>query len=159
MNHSPQSLPTRSFASQAFSLVEVTLALGLSCFCLLAVVGLLPVGLSTLRQATEQSIESQIVQQMNSELLLHPFSQLETGYAAKTVYFDEEGKSVTDAGKARYRVQTSLASPSYPGSANVSSGGALDSSLRVVRVDITKLPEAPSVTPSRFNLLVVDSGN
>lgn len=147
----------RSIKLAGFSLVEVTLALGLTTFCLLAVVGLLPVGLTTLRQATEQSIESQIVQQINSELLLHPFSQLSSGYAAKTFYFDEEGKPSSIEGRTRYKVQTSLGSATYPGSANASS--PLDDSMRMVQVEITRLPEVPSATPSRFNLMVVDSGN
>jgi type II secretory pathway pseudopilin PulG len=39
----------------AFSLVEVTLAIGIVSFALLAVVGLLPVGLKTVKNANEQA--------------------------------------------------------------------------------------------------------
>src|SRR5882724_12611096 len=45
----------------AFSLVEVTLALGVAAFCLLAVFGLLPVGLQTNRNATSQTAATNII--------------------------------------------------------------------------------------------------
>ena len=40
---------------RAFSLVEVTLALGVAAFCLIAVFGLMPVGVQTNRNATSQT--------------------------------------------------------------------------------------------------------
>ena len=45
----------------AFSLVEVTLALGVAAFCLLAVFGLMPVGLQTNRNATSQTAATNII--------------------------------------------------------------------------------------------------
>lgn len=43
------------FSSPAFSLVEVTLALGIVSFALVAVIGLLPVGLKSIKNANEQA--------------------------------------------------------------------------------------------------------
>src|SRR5439155_8205063 len=45
----------------AFSLVEVTLAIGVAAFCLIAVFGLLPVGLQTNRNATSQTVATNII--------------------------------------------------------------------------------------------------
>src|SRR5882724_10264314 len=45
----------------AFSLVEVTLAIGVAAFCLIAVFGLLPVGLQTNRNATSQTAATNII--------------------------------------------------------------------------------------------------
>ena len=45
----------------AFSLVEVTLAIGVAAFCLLAVFGLMPVGLQTNRNATSQTAATNII--------------------------------------------------------------------------------------------------
>jgi hypothetical protein len=42
-------------ARDAFSLVEVTIALGVASFCLLVVFGLLPIGMTTNRDSVEQS--------------------------------------------------------------------------------------------------------
>jgi hypothetical protein len=45
---------------QAFSLVEVTLALGVAAFCLMAVFGLMPVGVQTNRNTTSQTTATNI---------------------------------------------------------------------------------------------------
>ena len=45
----------------AFSLVEVTLALGIAAFCLIAVFGLVPIGVQTNRNATSQSAATNIM--------------------------------------------------------------------------------------------------
>ena len=46
---------SHSACARAFSLVEVVLALGLVSFCLVAVLGLLPVGLKSVKNANEQA--------------------------------------------------------------------------------------------------------
>lgn len=45
----------------AFSLVEVTISIGILAFCVLAVVGLLPVGLKSIQNANEQAAAAQIL--------------------------------------------------------------------------------------------------
>src|SRR5207248_10414692 len=45
----------------AFSLVEVTLAIGVAAFCLLAVFGLVPIGVQTNRNATSQTAAANIM--------------------------------------------------------------------------------------------------
>jgi type II secretory pathway pseudopilin PulG len=55
-------IPNRqSPIASAFSLVEVVLALGIVSFCLLAIVGLLPVGLKAVKNANEQAGAAQVV--------------------------------------------------------------------------------------------------
>jgi type II secretory pathway pseudopilin PulG len=50
--------PLRSVA--AFSLIELTLALSVAAFCLLAVIGLMPVGVQTNRNSTSQTFATNI---------------------------------------------------------------------------------------------------
>lgn len=52
----------------AFSLTEVVLALGLVSFCLLAVVGLLPVGLKSISRAHEESAAANALNQISEAL-------------------------------------------------------------------------------------------
>jgi uncharacterized protein (TIGR02598 family) len=52
----------------AFSLVEVTLALGVAAFCLIAMIGMLPIGLKTQQAAVQQTTANQIVSQIFSDL-------------------------------------------------------------------------------------------
>ena len=50
----------KSLAATAFSLVELTLALGLAAFCLLTVFALIPIAAMTNRSATSQTIATNI---------------------------------------------------------------------------------------------------
>jgi hypothetical protein len=59
-----RSLPETS----AFSLVEVTLALGVAAFCLIAVLGLLPTGLKTEQASIQQTTANQIISTIFSDL-------------------------------------------------------------------------------------------
>ena len=52
----------------AFSLVEVTLALGVAAFCLIAVFGLLPTGLKTQQNSIQQTTANQIISTIFSDL-------------------------------------------------------------------------------------------
>ena len=70
------------FNVAAFSLVEITLALGVASFCLLAVFGLVPVGVQTNRNATSQtaatSIVSAVVADVRGTPLTNPAGQATT---------------------------------------------------------------------------------
>jgi type II secretory pathway pseudopilin PulG len=52
----------------AFSLVEITFALGVAAFCLIAVLGMLPVGLKTQQASVQQTTANQIISQIFSAL-------------------------------------------------------------------------------------------
>jgi type II secretory pathway pseudopilin PulG len=52
----------------AFSLVEVTLALGVAAFCLVAVLGLLPTSLKTQQASIQQTTANQIISTISSAL-------------------------------------------------------------------------------------------
>jgi hypothetical protein len=52
----------------AFSLVEVTLALGVAAFCLIAVLGLLPTSLKTQQSSIQQTTANQIISTIFSDL-------------------------------------------------------------------------------------------
>jgi type II secretory pathway pseudopilin PulG len=102
---------------RAFSLVEVTLALGIAAFCLIAVFGLMPVGVQTNRNATSQTaattILSSVVSDMRTTAIGTPGSPHSSLYnivipfpgsigTPQTRYFDGEGRCSTDlAGSIR----------------------------------------------------------
>src|SRR5438067_305615 len=56
----------------AFSLVEVTLALGIAAFCLLAVFGLMPIGVQTNRNATSQTRATNIMAAVVADMRATP---------------------------------------------------------------------------------------
>jgi uncharacterized protein (TIGR02598 family) len=54
--------------ASAFSLVEVTLALGVAAFCLITVFGLIPVGLKTQQTSIQQTIANNITSEVIGDL-------------------------------------------------------------------------------------------
>jgi uncharacterized protein (TIGR02598 family) len=106
----------------AFSLVEVTLALGIAAFCLIAVFGLVPVGVQTNRNATSQTAANSIIAAVVADLRATPRCvatstqyqiTLGTGSGcpspvppqSTTLYFDSSGQfSTSPATNSRYQL-------------------------------------------------------
>jgi hypothetical protein len=144
------------FTSQGFSLIEVTMAIGIVSFCLLTVMALLSVGSSTLKQAVDQTVESQIAQKLAGEILLTPYSQL-TKYAGTNIYFDDAGSAVAAVLDPRYKVQIFLTNPNYPGSANAPANTPITNSMQTVQMNIVKMPGDSA--SNRYTVQVPNSGN
>ncbi len=103
-----------------FSLVEVTLALGVAGFCLLAIFGLLPVALNSNQTAIEQTTADSVMTAIVSDLRATPATAPTAGLAAvsgqyainipaasgsgsQTLYFANEQQTTATATGARYR--------------------------------------------------------
>jgi uncharacterized protein (TIGR02598 family) len=105
----------RNCKLDSFSLVEVTFAIGVAAFCLIAVFGLVPVGVQTNRNATSQTTATNIVAGVVSDLRATPTTtttsvqyQITFG-TAKTLYFDGAGQASTTLGaNSRYRLVVSF---------------------------------------------------
>lgn len=83
----------RSSSHSAFSLVEVCLALGIASFTLLAIVGMLPVGLSTGRDAVANTVASGIATSTVAELRnIAPTNFDPNGPAMQTKFVRENGE-------------------------------------------------------------------
>jgi uncharacterized protein (TIGR02598 family) len=91
-----------------FSLVEVTLALGVAAFCLIVLIGLLPAGLKTQQASAQQTIANEITSEilgdLRADIRLPPGQASHEGdsgfglhghwaqmYAPDTLYFDQQG--------------------------------------------------------------------
>jgi len=89
----------RQFTS-AFSLVEVTLALGIAAFCLIAVFGLVPVAALTNRNAASQTRATNIMASVIADLRATPNANptstqfVITFGTCKRLYFNSEGQVV-----------------------------------------------------------------
>ena len=141
----------RRFTS-AFSLVEVTLALGIAAFCLIAVFGLVPVGVQTNRNATSQTAATNIMaaaladlratlktsttsSQFGITISTNPTSGVGTSCQpcsgcwsaqTQTLYFDSAGQSVI-AGNGLYRLTvTAVQNPT-----GTATTGAIFANVRV----------------------------
>jgi type II secretory pathway pseudopilin PulG len=90
-------------AATAFSLVEVTLAMGIAAFCLIAVFGLMPVSVQTNRNATSQTAATNIIAAVVADLRATPRANttstlflLVLGTNA-TRYFDSQAQCSCDS--------------------------------------------------------------
>ena len=101
----------------AFSLVEVTLALGIAALSLIAVLGLMPVAALTNRNATSQTAVTNVIASVIADMRATTSSTSPqygiTFGTAKTLYFDGAGQFATSLGaNSRYRVRITF--PSSP---------------------------------------------
>jgi hypothetical protein len=64
----PKNMKRPLAKAAGFSLVEVTLALGVATFCLLVLLGLLPTGLKTQQTSIQQTTANQIISTISSDL-------------------------------------------------------------------------------------------
>jgi len=106
-----------NFTNSAFSLVEVTLALGVAAFCLIAVLGLMPAGVQTNRNATSQTAATNIIASVIADMrattsATSPQYGITFG-TAKTLYFDGSGLFATSLG-ANSRYRASVTFPTSP---------------------------------------------
>ncbi len=136
--------------TSAFSLVEVTIAIGIVAFALLAVLGLVPVGMDTLAEASRRTAQADIARSTLGEIKSTPFSELDDFVAGFPVHYDDQGVRV-DSAHAVYTVRVSL------------DAARLDGRLRSGRVligfqtnpDPTKWPQA---RVERIAFLLSDTG-
>jgi uncharacterized protein (TIGR02598 family) len=87
-------IPVRS-RNAGFSLVEVTLALGIAALGIIAVLGLMPQGLEMSRQTGEIAAQRQITEQVTRDLEQRKWLDLLAG--ANKLYFDDQGVEVTSS--------------------------------------------------------------
>ena len=110
----------RNYKLGGFSLVEVTLALGVGAFCLIAVFGLLPVGVQTNQRATSQTAAASIMANVVADLRATPNPpRINTSVqyqiifgTARTLYFDSAGQVTTSLGpNSRYQLNITFPTP------------------------------------------------
>lgn len=104
--------------ASGFSLIEVTLALGVAAFCLIAVFGLMPVGVQTNRNATSQTAATNIIAAVVADLRATPLTNPTSaqfvitfgtdrcvGCSQPPLYFDSAGQFTTSIGNSsRYQL-------------------------------------------------------
>ncbi|MHA3773815.1 Verru_Chthon cassette protein B [Verrucomicrobiota bacterium sgz303538] len=133
----------RRLKQAGFSLVEVTLAIGIIAFAFVALLGLIPTGLQVFRESIDSANEMWITQNLNSMIQVTPWSKIED-LEKYTFYFDEEGR-LTDrtspddaestdeeiALRRIYAVKLVFGKPERPGDngAGTAGGGAYSSNM------------------------------
>lgn len=144
-NTTKPKLPTllRRFRRvRGFSLVEVVLAIGVVALAFIPIFSLLPAGLTTFRQAIDNSLGSQIVQRLVGDAQQTDYATL-IATATYQRYFDEQGNEVTSDKDYLYTAEISVNALTELPNASVPPTG----SLTTVTI---KLANNPSHKPSPF---------
>ena len=111
-----------------FTLVEVVIAMGIVVVALIPLLGLMPMGLNTSRQAIDTTIQAQIVQHMTGLAQETDFSNLaqlnnNSGVNNTLEYFDAYGNFVTTTNTATY--MAAFSNPVTPGTPANPAGATL----------------------------------
>lgn len=124
------------FLQQAFTLVEVTLAIGVVSFAVLGLLGLVPMGLIAVRESSQQVAYSHILRKVGSDLTTIDRAGV-AAYLQEQRYFDPDGRAVAENDANRVYV-TSFSSGAlrFPGSEKLE---GVEDHTRIV-VTIAKRP-------------------
>jgi|GEM_PF-2179262 len=127
---------------KAFSLIEVTISVGIIGTGVLLLLCLMPTGVNALRDASHLSMGRRISQNIISDLLLHEWSTLHTfdHKVAGIRYFDNQGIELRPAqsSEALFRVRVRVAPRDV----------VLDQTTPVPTLTSYLLPDDPSVFPA-----------
>lgn len=80
---------------EAFSLIEVTIAMAIAAIAVVTLLGLVPQGMNTMRDAGDEAIMARIHQQVLNELQVADFDALDT-YHDMEIFFDAQGEELGD---------------------------------------------------------------
>ena len=111
MTKASPHFPSQPGGHQGFSLAEVTLALGITAFCLVTIFGLLPVGLNMDQNAVQQTEAANVLSMVVADVRATPnVSGTSSCYGitvasgSTTLFVKEDGSKVATATDAKYRI-------------------------------------------------------
>ena len=125
-----------SISRRGFSLVEVAVALGLMSFVITGLLGLVPIGLNTIRDAKNDSMRAEIIKSVANTAQQTDFSLLGTLNGTK-YQFDNNG--MLSSTNALYEAELSTGPVSVPSSASpVTLPGLASVTIAIHRIPNTK---------------------
>ncbi len=106
--------------NKGFSLVEVTIALGVASFCLLAIFGLLPAGVNSNRASIEQTAAANLATRIVADLQAAGTNSVSPNFAvalngSTTLYLRDDGKIGASPSDSRYRATITTKQPGTGG--------------------------------------------
>ena len=146
----PDSL-RRKRAQRAFSLVEVTLAIGIVAFAFIGVFGLIPTGLNVFREAMMTSGQSQIIQKVLNDVQQTDFTTL-TNSQPQMRYFDDQGNEVTGSAIGVYQVNTRITPATVMPCAGTQPAESRNTNLATATIQVAYNPGNQSLVLSAGNI-------
>lgn len=137
-------------SKRGFSLIEVTMALGMVAFVMISVVGLLPLTLQTYHETKRETIHANLLQQLAANANLTPFSEL-SALNGQVFRYDDQGDELSSSVNTWvYRATFTISAPiALP-------GGSPSTGAKLLQVKIDDV-DAPS-RPTYYNIILGDQG-
>lgn len=135
--------PSRTPASDAggFSLVEVTMAMGIFIFGLVAILGLFPTALQTSRASLDLFTAAQLSRAVVADLERGEFSALSPSLQDEH-FFNDRGKEIPESPDAACRVKVNLESME---------------SVNLLRAKVTVIQKGHASSPRTFSYLLFNN--
>lgn len=89
------------FTRAGFTLAEVMIAMGIVASVMVALLGMIPLGVRSVREATNLTISGRIAQEVISNIQQANWKDVLTNYNQKRFLFDNEGFAIRDGNKDR----------------------------------------------------------
>jgi uncharacterized protein (TIGR02598 family) len=139
--------------SGGFSLIEIVIAIGLAAFAIVGLIGLMPQGLTTLKQSRSDSLRAEILKSVANTAKQTDFSLI-SSLNGTNFYFDADGVLVTSGSPdALYQAVLGTNSANVPASgSSYTLPGAIEVSVNICRKDNTN---SESTT---HTLIIPDNG-
>lgn len=126
-------------ATNSFSLVEMTLALGIFSFAIISVIGLMTVGLKASQESKEETLTATIAKNLSMKVQAHLYTNGVVAPSATntfqpgtlTYYYDRFGLETTAVGDPQYQANVTISAPAPNLLNNISSRHLLG-----VKVDV-----------------------
>lgn len=149
----PRRSKNRSRQSGGFSLIEIVIAIGLAAFAIVGLIGLMPQGLTTLKQSRSDSLRAEILKSVANTAKQTDFSLI-SSLNGTNFYFDADGVLVTSGSPdALYQAVLGTNSANVPASgSSYTLPGAIEVSVNICRKDNTN---SESTT---HTLIIPDNG-
>ena len=141
---------------EAFSLIEVALAIGIVAFSMVLILGLLPVGLRSVQDSTAQLGIATITQQLRADVGQAAFSTITSDLSGQTKFYTQDGL-LTNQVSAYFSVGFSVLNPSGTSAASGYLPGAsatMGQSAQLVQVTI-RYPNAAPASSQKKNVFVL----
>lgn len=143
---------------RAFSLVEVTMAVGLVTFTMMVILGTLPIGLRTVNDSAVQQTLSKLAEKIHADLQHVPFAATTNApdygldvMKGATYFYTRDGALVDSADPMRYfQVSLDVADAVVPGGKSTT----LNANLRKVALTATYPANAQNPQTNTISLLI-----
>jgi uncharacterized protein (TIGR02598 family) len=106
----PAARPSARFL-RGFSLIEVTIALGVFAFAMIPIIGLVSSGMKSLRGSMDDGVRGEIVRKVVGEAMRVPYTNL-SSLNGTNFYFDDEGvQQASSNAQTIFVASSSIANP------------------------------------------------